>query len=124
LGGSANSRALIRNGIARLWWFGRLTYDKNKKENPFELTKTLLDYQDIQGALLERTFGKNNEVLRICLGILAEYMSEIRKKGAKKIIQAFGEYVNLIGGTYFLDTMNPLVLKKKLTAFIERKLQE
>ena len=65
-----NSRSLIRNGIARLWWFGYLTYDLNNTEDHFALTNTLLDYQDTQAALLERTFGKNPEVLKVCLKVL------------------------------------------------------
>ena len=120
-----NSRSLIRNGIARLWWFGYLTYDSTNKDNPFMLTETLLEYQDIQAALLERTFGKNRDVLQICLLCLREKMNEIKNSGgrAKAIIQELGKYVNLLGGTYFLDTMDKTMLKEKITAFIERKLQ-
>ena len=119
-----NSRALIRNGIARLWWFGYLTYDQNNTEDPFVLTKTLLDYQDTQAALLERTFGKNAEVLKVCLKVLTEYMPKIRANGGRAVIQGLGKYINLLGGTYFLDTMDKAVLKDKVTAFVERKLQE
>ena len=52
-------------------------------------------------------------------------MNEIKNSGgrAKEIIQELGKYVNLLGGTYFLDTMDKTVLKEKITAFIERKLQ-
>ena len=119
-----NSRALIRNGIARLWWFGYLTYDSNNSEAPFALTQVLLEYQDIQAALLERTFGKNRDILQICLIALREKMDEIKNSGgrAKEIIQDLGKYVNLLGGTYFLDTMDKTMLKEKITAFIDRKL--
>ena len=123
LSSNENSRSLIRNGIARLWWFGYLTYDPNNTEDHFALTNTLLDYQDTQAALLERTFGKNPEVLKVCLTILAEYMPVIREKGGRTIIQDLGKYVNILGGTYFLDTMDKTVLKEKITAFIGRKLQ-
>ena len=123
LSSNENSRSLIRNGIARLWWFGYLTYDPNNTEDHFALTHTLLDYQDTQAALLERTFGKNPEVLKVCLKVLAEHMSRIREKGGRVIIQDLGKYVNLLGGTYFLDTMDKMMLKEKITAFIERKLQ-
>ena len=124
LSSDENSRALIRNGIARLWWFGYLTYDPHDTEDHFALTKTLLDYQDTQAALLERTYGKNPEVLKVCLRVLAKYMPSIREKGGRAIIQDLGKYINLLGGTYFLDTMDKAVVKDKVTAFIERKLQE
>lgn len=124
LASDENSRSLIRNGISRLWWFGYLTYDPHNNEDHFALTKTLLDYQDTQAALLERTFGKNPEVLKVCLRVLAKYMSSIREKGGRAVIQDLGKYINLLGGTYFLDTMDKEVLKNKITAFIERKLKE
>lgn len=117
-----NSRSLIRNGIARLWWFGYLTYEENTEDH-FALTKTLLDYQDTQQALLERAFGKNPEILKVCLRILSDYMPEIRANGGRDVIQDLGKYVNLLGGTYFLDTMDKSMLKEKIIAFIERKLQ-
>ena len=118
-----NSRFLIRNGISRLWWFGYLTFDRHAKD-PFALTKTLLEYQDTQAALLERTFGKNPEVLKVCLKVLAENMPSIRQNGGRAVIQGLGKYINLLGGTYLLDTMDKTVLKEKVTAFVRRKLQE
>lgn len=118
-----NSRALIRNGIARLWWFGYLTYDRSNTEDQFALTKTLLEYQNTQAALLERAFGKSREVLKTCLSVLSEYMPRIKENGGATVVKEFGKYVNLIGGTYFLDTMDKTVLREKIAAFIERKLQ-
>ena len=123
LASDENSRSLIRNGISRLWWFGYLTYDRHNSEDPFALTKTLLDYQDTQAALLERTFGKNPEVLKVCLKVLTEYMPLIRQSGGRSVIQGLGKYINLLGGTYFLDTMDKSVFEEKVTAFVRRKLQ-
>ncbi len=117
LSAEGNSRSLIRNGIARLWWFGYLT-DNPNIQTPFALTKTLLEYQDTQAALLERTFGKNRQVLWICLEVLADHMPEIREKGGRLIIQSLGKYINRLGGTYFLDTMDKATLKNKIDAFI------
>lgn len=119
-----NSRALIRNGISRLWWFGYLTYDRSNAEDQFSLTKTLLEYQNTQAALLERAFGKSREVLKTCLRVLSEYMPQIKDNGGAAVVKEFGKYVNLIGGTYFLDTMDKTVLREKVATFIERKLQE
>lgn len=123
LSSEGNSRSLIRNGIARLWWFGYLTDDPNNTQPPFALTKTLLEYQDTQAALLERAFGKNRQVLWICLEVLAEHMSEIRKGGGRIIIQALGKYINRLGGTYFLDTMDKTALRNKIDTFIRSMLR-
>lgn len=37
------SRALLRNGVARLWWSARLSYVPGR-DNPYELTSVLFTY--------------------------------------------------------------------------------
>jgi len=37
----SQSRALLRNGIARLWWMAQLSHDGDR-DNPYELTTVLL----------------------------------------------------------------------------------
>jgi len=64
--GGTDFGSLVRNGISRLWWFGHLTFDKNRA-NPYELMDTLLCNQDIQQALLQRSFGKSRIVLHTVL---------------------------------------------------------
>jgi|SRR5882762_2169569 len=43
-------RALIRNGIARLWWYGFTTYDESWPD-PFELTGVLLKNLDVMQSI-------------------------------------------------------------------------
>ena len=49
-------RSYLRNGLARLWWFGRMLYDANDTENPFKM----LDYtgNDLMGTAF-RIFTNN-----------------------------------------------------------------
>src|SRR4051794_19139540 len=42
----SQSRALLRHGIARLWWAAALSYDGNR-QNPYELTSVLFSTLDI-----------------------------------------------------------------------------
>ena len=43
---TSDSGSLFSNGLARLWWYGYLTYDENRS-NPYELTEILLMNQTI-----------------------------------------------------------------------------
>ena len=56
------SRALLRNGLARLWWYGYLTHDPDRT-NPYELTAVLLSSLDITQQILERSLGRVPPVL-------------------------------------------------------------
>jgi len=103
-----NSRWLIRNGLSRLWWFGYLTYSD---EHQWVLTDTLLELQDVQQALLERSYGKNNKVLHAALRVISETRNELEGSlqkefgGIKKGYQQLGIYVGLLGGSSLLDAM-------------------
>lgn len=115
-----NSRWLIRNGMSRLWWFGYLTYSE---EDQWALTDVLLDLQDIQAGLLERTYGRNRIVIKSVLRVLAENRSEIEEhlkndySDLKKGYQYLCKYVGLLCGTTLLDALSQVkienVLKKR-----------
>ena len=55
------SRALICNGMARLWWSGYCSYDENRSD-PFELTTALLKNLDVTQSILKRAFSPNVNV--------------------------------------------------------------
>ncbi len=97
-GGS--SRALSRNGIARLWWFGHLTYDKDRG-NPYELTGVFLKNQDIQHNLIERNFGRSRIVLRTALEFLKTHPDMNSKSDYVKL----GKILNRLGGVRLLDCL-------------------
>ena len=120
---TSNSRWLIRNGIARLWWFGRLTYTSSDQ---FALTDTLLSLQEIQAMLLERSFGKNPSILHGVLRFIANNMGELEARlierygETKKGYQQMGVYIGLLGGVSLLDAMSSSqieqAVKKKFLA--------
>src|SRR5208283_3276101 len=51
------SRSLLRNGAARLWWSAKVSYDSSR-QNPYELTGILLSSLDITQQILERSLGR------------------------------------------------------------------
>ena len=68
---SDKSRALLRNGMARLWWYGYCSYDKNRSD-PFELTGPLMKKLDVTQNLLENAFGRNIQITQAILSVLLE----------------------------------------------------
>jgi len=97
---TSNRRHLLRNGIARLWWYAHLTYNE-RSESPFELTKILLSQQDIAQNLLERSLGSNKIILKNLLIYFKNYDGMNREQIREKI-----KLVNLASGVKDLQILN------------------
>jgi hypothetical protein len=97
--------SLVRNSIARLWWFGYLTRDMNQPD-PFELTDVLLSLQDIQMAFLERAIGRSPKILHGSLRLWKKLLTErgeIPRQGT--VIQQWAKLIRLHGGVVLLDAL-------------------
>jgi hypothetical protein len=97
--------SLVRNSVARLWWFGYLTRDTNQPD-PFELTDVLLSLQDIQMAFLERAIGRSPRILQGALRLWKKLLSErgeIPKQGT--VVQQWARLIRLHGGVMLLDAL-------------------
>jgi len=114
-----NNEGLIRNGISRLWWYGYLTYDPNRK-NSYELTELLLVNQDMAQGLLERKLGNNREWLISILNCIQKYKHDypdiIKSDGIQKIIKQ----INFEGGVTLLDVLNSQDLEKLFLKILKR----
>ncbi len=102
----SQSRALLRNGIARLWWYAHLTHDESR-ENPFELTETLLSTLDITQQVLERSLGRSRNIL---FGFL-EFLFQCRENGIslkREQIREIAKKLNMTGGVTLLDTLTAM----------------
>lgn len=99
----SKNRSLFRNGIARLWWIGRVTYDE-KREDPFELTKFLCNHQDFIETICGRSTFNNPTVQRATLNALYDILKD-RKNDNREIIREIAKYVNLLAGTFILDML-------------------
>ncbi|QOT08464.1 hypothetical protein JNUCC32_20150 [Paenibacillus sp. JNUCC32] len=110
-------RALIRNGIARLWWYGYVSYDENR-EDPFELTKVLLSKLDIAQSLLERSFSRNPDITKAVLSVLKQKELEtsfIDRENFRSLMM----YINQLGGVTILDTLDREDLEELVREKIE-----
>ena len=99
------SRALLRNGAARLWWSARLSHDPGR-DNPYELTSVLFTYLDITQQILERNIGRASAVVRGFLDFL-RVNSELLAGGEanRAGIRSLAKFLNLTGGVCVLDCL-------------------
>lgn len=111
--GYGKRRSLTRNAIARLWWIGRLTYDKDRKD-PYELTRYVCSAADYIMHFIERNTSNNLHVLRPAI----EAILEAKEKGYDINTDDAGtlsKYLNILGGMYILDAMPEEWIKNKIT---------
>lgn len=113
-------RALIRNGISRLWWYGHVSYDANRS-NPFELTEVLLEKLDIAQQLLERSYSRNATITKTILSMLVEKKAagnpfSDRHKKFRPLIM----HLNAIGGVTILDAL----VETDIRSIVESKLAQ
>jgi hypothetical protein len=101
---SDRPRALTRNGISRLWWYGYASYDAERAD-PFELTAVLLKNLDVTGSILERAFSRNVTVTKAVLSVLLDW----EKKGApfyeRDDVRELVKYLVQIGGVTIIDAL-------------------
>lgn len=100
----SKNRSLFRNGISRLWWIGRVTYDENR-EDPFELTKFMCKHQDIIETICGRSTFNNPVVQKATLNAIFDALNN-KKNDNRETIRDIAKYVNLLAGTYILDMLS------------------
>lgn len=98
--GSSNGKAFVRQGIARLYWSAALTYDENNSD-PYEMTRFLLNNQDLLVATTERSLARNKNFLLAVLKVLRDYGPLNRAD-----IRAYLAEVNRACGTGILDALS------------------
>ncbi len=105
-------RAALRQGIARLWWIGRLTFDP-EKENVWEITEFVCNKQDIISSILERNQSNNISITKEIMQALMEN----EKNGGeidRETVRTVAKYVNSLGGAYVIDCMPDGLIYRKV----------
>ena len=110
--GYSVQRSLFRNGVSRLWWIGRFTYDETILD-PYELTRFLCKDQDYIENICGRNIFNNPNVGFATISAL--YDAE--KAGVvvnRELVREVSRYVNLLAGTYLLDTLSKEEIYQKI----------
>lgn len=98
-------RSLFRNGIARLWWIGHLTYDASREDNKFALTEYVCRKMDHIYYLLDINFGNNPGIVRAVIKALMDSEAEGYDVD-RGVVRRASEYINILGGTYLVDALS------------------
>ena len=105
--------SLTRQGVARLWWIGRLTYD-GQRSDPFELTKLVCEQASFITDILERNTSNNPRIVHAFLDALLALRGEGITITAE-LVRELSKYLNVLGGTYLLDCLSPEKIMLKVT---------
>jgi hypothetical protein len=114
-----HARGLIRNGIARLWWYGYVSYDE-KRSDPYELTRIMLKKLDIPESLLGRAFSYNRNITMNILEIIAELDSIGKPFYKRDPFRDLMKYINQLGGVTVLDALDKSDLEGIMHPKIEK----
>lgn len=113
-------RSLFVHPLSRLWWVGRLTYDKDRKD-PFELTRYLeKGFSTMNLVLFSSNYINNRSVVK---GLI-EAMVELEKEGysdgksPKQTLVHATRYLNILGGTHILDYYTEEEIKEKVLSYM------
>ena len=101
-----DARSLVRHGIARLWWFGKATFDGNSSDH-YRRTKLMLRTADSRQSIMERQYWRNP-------GVLAPLLDRVEyweKKNfsfyqPRERFRQLCKDVNAWGGTMLLDSLS------------------
>lgn len=110
---SKSKRALLRNGISRLWWFGYITYQEGEN-NPFRLTEIMLSKQDIAANITERNFSNNPKITKSLLTVLKNRENIGLKLPNRKVIREICKYLSHLGGVSLIDSLSRNELEGKI----------
>jgi Family of unknown function (DUF6339) len=113
------SRALIRNGMARLWWYGYCSYDE-MRDDPFELTSALLKNLDVTQSILERAFSRNTMVTKVVLSVLLDCEKEGKAFYVREKVRDLAKYIVQIGGVTIIDALDEPELRDLVTGKINQ----
>ena len=96
-------RSLTRNAMSRLWWTGRLTYDK-MDSNPYHLTQFVAQNSRFIVDILERNTSNNPEILRPFIqAVIDAQVAGIPVSSER--IRDLEIYLDELGGIYILDCL-------------------
>lgn len=100
-----DARGLVRQGIARLWWFGRATCMPTAAD-PYVLTALLLKTTDARQQVMERQFWRNERILHPFLRRIAYWNGQnVDLYSPRERFRELCKNVNLVGGSRLLDSL-------------------
>lgn len=118
----SDSRAIIRNGMARLWWSAEITKDRKAKKDPYRLTKIILSKLDITQQLLERSYGRSRSFVQSTLRFIEQNADECLNDGqtSRDRVRHLAKQLSSRSGVTILDSMPESNLHDFLASELKR----
>lgn len=113
----AGKRGYMYHGLARLWWFAHLTFQKNA-DNPYGLTAFTFENPHIMEKMIYRNFSNSTHIRISIIKAIKEFIDGGGKYSTKKIDELY-KYISLLSGTKLLDVIPEEEIIKELVIFIK-----
>lgn len=120
-----STKAPFLNGLSRLWWYARYTYDEENPENRYELTKYICE-NDINGKifpLLACKFATSKEVFKNIIRAVKKYEEENNVKLSRDEFGELKKYLNRLSGKIVIDILSKEELYKKVKCKLDKILK-
>ena len=114
------NRSLVLNGLSRLWWYARLSYDETNENNPYELTEYLS--KDINGKaymFFGSNFSNNRELQRIFLYTIKSYEESNNIMLTREEFNEIRKSIVLWSGKVLIDALSAEDIKNKIKKELE-----
>ena len=108
-----------RNGLSRLWLSAAVTYDESR-DDPYELTKVLLQDTNFIMYMFGHTFGSNRNVVQGTMEAVNKIQQERGERISKTPLTSFAAKLNLLSGVTMLDRYS----KQEIQAMAESHFRE
>ncbi len=109
------------NAIARLWWYGYISYDETAP-NPYHLTEVLLSAQQICTDLIDESYSSNRTVVKAMLLALKTIKEEFPEKGLSQPWRDCVKYINRRGAVMNLDFIGEDIIYKLTYDYLKAKM--
>jgi len=116
-----STKAVFLNGISRLWWYARVSYEEENEDNPYELTEYICK-NDSNGKifpLLACCFASNRKVFRTIIKTIKTYEEENKIKLTREEFNGIKMYLNRLSGKILLDILPSETLEEKIKVKLE-----
>jgi hypothetical protein len=114
----SRERALVRNGLARLWWYGETAYAPDL-DDPYELVPHLLSSQSVASDLVERSVSRCAGVASAVLRSLKAEADEGAPFTNRDQFRDLMRWLNLKGAVSVVDAVSPSRLSSEIRRQIE-----
>ncbi len=110
---SKTGKGKLRNALARLWWYGKVSYDESY-DDPYVLTKILVAKQDIAQNIFERNFSRNAELTKKILKVLHNIEQNGERLPNREEFRSFSKALIRAGAFAVTDILSEKQLENML----------